>query len=172
MIKVNSIQIRVYRIPIFQHNINEYLDVTQEERQNARAYLSNLHLQPEPTKPIPNIPPSTNSNNKHNHMDYNSPQIHQQSKPRPQVHHSQRSHHSHTPSQQLPSYSRHQEPAQYATNDYSASTYYSQHPKELPISTKENILLAVFALLNELDDDGLTVVRKQLDKMCRDNQLN
>ena len=37
----------------------------------------------------------------------------------------------------------------------------------LPSSTKENILLAVFALLNELDHDGLQVVKKQLDKLLQ-----
>ena len=34
-------------------------------------------------------------------------------------------------------------------------------------STKENLLLAVFALLNELDEESLMVVRKQVDKIVQ-----
>lgn len=50
-------------------------------------------------------------------------------------------------------------------------SYYSHNSKaDLPQSTKENLLMAIFALLNELDSDGLVVVSKQLEKLAAHNR--
>jgi len=49
-------------------------------------------------------------------------------------------------------------------------SFYSHNSKaDLPQSTKENLLMAIFALLNELDSDGLVVVRKQLEKLANNH---
>jgi len=49
-------------------------------------------------------------------------------------------------------------------------SFYSHNSKaDLPQSTKENLLMAIFALLNELDSDGLVVVRKQLEKLSNNH---
>ena len=175
MIKVKSIHLRYFIITCNIYK-NKYSDVTQEERDNARAYLSNLHLQSEPSISIPsiNVQPQIPDNNNINH----TPQIHQPPQIRPHAIQRPQQPPKQTYIQPSPSYPRqqsqsynqpqnnlHQQQQYIEPQDH--HNYYTQHPKELPQSTKENILLAVFALLNELDNDGLTVVRKQLDKMSK-----